>query len=724
MILNYLKEECKHLLQNEFRGLSCGCRKYRIISFLALFFFHLFVSAQVNKSSQLSQLRILRNDQNPIVYFFRDSEQIGRQSSTTWEEWYPAYSSLMGVEGKALPEEVTTGDFGQVRKYFNSLKGLHPEQAVILHICGRARDPQFETDPFFAGHWLYYEGAVIEKDLPAEEGITEIRVSDISLFKNYIGNKKEKRIEDIGLCRFDANGKPDWNYSEQIRLIEVDYLKGTIKVERGCYGTSPKAFKAGSSYAASHVYEGPGGAVSNNLRWYYNHATVSPRDKNGKQASDVFAEQLAGWFTKGGLLEKFDGLEFDVLHHVPVPNVSDGRGLDYDADGHPDGGLLNGYPSYGIGAINFLRKLRKLMGDDKLIMADNDRWFHQRSVGILNGIEHEKFPTGGDDAAFEDWGGGINRLMFWNVNSRKPVFNYIKSKPSDERIADIRLAFAAAVICDAGISMTIPSGRKELGNEIFIWDELRKGQENKLGWLGKGLGPAKRLATESINLLEGVDLKEKIKSANCLIDFDGGTMKLNRKSSDLGFMYFRIGDFGCKGKDLFVSATVKADPMINYPMEFARVMYVDAAGGPRTSYDGEVITNYSLVQDKTFERVLKNMSQMNEKPFTAGFYFREFKNPAELTFNFEGNESVTISDIAIYAAPDVIVRQFEGGLVIANPSEHEVTVDLEKIWPGEKFRRLKGSPDQDPVTNNGQEENGKVTLGKLDGLFLVRQSDR
>lgn len=721
MVFNWFKKEYKFLQRNKQRSLFCANRKRYIIFFLASFLSYFSVCAQIEKGSQLSQLRILKKDQNPVVYFFRDAEQVGRQPSTTWDEWYPAYSALMGVEGKAVPEEVTTGDFEQVRQYFNHLKELHPDQALILHLCGRARDPHFATEPFFAGHWAYYSGATIEGDLPAEIGTFEIKVSNIGQFKNYIANKQRKRIEDVGLCKLDESGRPDWSYSEQVRLLEVNYDKGTIKIERACYGTVPKAFKAGQSYAASHVYEGPGGSVSNNLRWYYNHATVCPKDKAGKQASDVLAKQIASWFRPGGMLEKFDGLEFDVLHHVSVPNVSDGRDIDFDADGKPDGGMFEGYPTYGIGVVHFLKTLRKLMGEEKLIMADNDRWFHQRSTGILNGTEHEKFPTGGDDAAFEDWAGGINRLSFWNINSRKPVFNYIKSKPSDDRMADIRLAFAAAVIHDAGISMTIPGGRKELGKGVFVWDELRKGQENELGWLGKGLEPAKRLATEEVNLLAGVDLRDKIKAANCLVEFDGTTMTLSRKSEDQGFMYLRMGDFGCKGKDMFVAATVKAEPMRGYPAEFARIMYVDAAGGLRTSYDGELITDYVLMQNKTFERVLKNMSQMNEKTFRAGFYFREFKNPAELTFNFEGNEPVTLSDIAVYAAPDVIVRKFEGGLVIANPSEHEVTVDLEKIWPGEKFRRLQGSPDQDPVTNNGTEAKGKISLGKLDGLFLVRE---
>ncbi len=670
-------------------------------------------------SSRLDQLQILQNDQVPAAYFFRDAEQIGRQPSTSWEEWYPAFSSLMGIEGKALKEEVTVGDFEQVRNYFDRLKELHPNQAELIHLCGRGRDPHLERDPFFAGHWAYYVGATIEEDLPADNGVMEIKVSDVDLFKLNVGPKGREANEDIGLCRLDDNGEPDWSYSEQVKLLDIDYDKGTIKVERGSYGTEPMSFDAGKAYAAAHVYEGPGGAISNNLRWYYNYSTLSPRDENGKQAGEVFAEQIADWFNKGGLLEHFDGVEFDVLHHVPVAK-SEGRGMDLNADGKPDGGVFEGKQTYGIGAINFLVKLRSLLGEDRLIMADNDKWFHQRSVGILNGTEHEKFPTGGDEDDFNDWGGGINRLLFWKENSREPVFNYIKSKPSDKRMADIRLAFAAAVICDAGISMTIPGGRTELGEDVFVWDELRKGQEKELGWLGESIGPIHRLATEKPNLLSESELNKKITSSNSIVKVEDGVVTLTKKEEGQGHLKFKINDINSEGQDLFVVATVSGETMEGYPKETARLMHVEVSGGIQASDEDNFMENMTLIQDMQFERILENMALIHEEPFDAGFYYREFNSPSSITFNFEGDEPVTISNLAVYAAPDVMVRKFEGGMVIANPSAHEVEVDVNKIWPGEKFRKLKGSLDQAPDVNNGEEVNGKLKLGKLDGIFLVR----
>ncbi|MCW0483934.1 T9SS type A sorting domain-containing protein [Gaoshiqia sediminis] len=691
-----------------------------------VFFNHCYtVNAQGNGSlSGLQELQIFQDNQNPKAIFFREPEQNGRKETTDWNEWYPAYCSLMGFVGKAVKEEVTVDNFEQVRNYFNELKALHPEQAVIVHICGRGRDPHFARQPFFAGHWVYYNGAIIEESVPAEEGETVIKVSNPNLFKKNVGLTDHKINEDIGLCKLAPDGKPDWSYSEQVKLIDIDYQNKTITVERGAYETNPLEFNGGEAYAAAHVSEGPEGSDSYNWRWYYNHSTLSPKDKNGKQAGDIYAEQLAGWFKKDSLFENFDGVEFDVLHHVPmISGLSAARGMDFDADGIADGGLIDGYPTYGVGAIKFLKKLRELMGNEKLIMADYDRWFHQRSVGILNGTEHENFPTGDDDDDFNDWGGGINRLLFAAENSQSPQFNYIKSKKDDDRIADIRLAFAAAVICDATIAETIPSGRTELSENVFVWDELKKGTENELGWLGHPVDTVIRLATQSTNVLDGVDINEKIVSSNCQINDEGGELILTKNYDAQEFLQFQLGNLNCPGQDLFIRATVKADPMANYPSETARIMQVAVAGGVYGSNDGNFMNNVNLVLDDSFERVIDNTSMMHENAFNAGFYFRQFNNPATLTFNFEGNEPVTISDIEIYAAPDVLVRKFEGGLVIANPSKHEVEIDLDEIWPGERFTRLKGSGDQDPFVNDGQEVSGKVKIDKLDGLFLVRETN-
>lgn len=71
----------------------------------------------------------------------------------------------MGIVGKSLGEE-KSGDNDRVLEFFNRYKSMHPEHLLLLHFNGQARDPIFQTQPFFAGHWIYYNGAAILEDIP------------------------------------------------------------------------------------------------------------------------------------------------------------------------------------------------------------------------------------------------------------------------------------------------------------------------------------------------------------------------------------------------------------------------------------------------------------------------------------------------------------------------------------------------------------------------------
>jgi hypothetical protein len=98
---------------------------------------------------------------------------------------------------------------------------------------------------------------------------------------------------------------------------------------------------------------------------------------------------------------------------------------------------------------------------------------------------------------------------------------------------------------------------------------------------------------------------------------------------------------------------------------------------------------------------------------------------AELTF-FTGMgprspEPIWLSAVGVHPAPDAIYREFEHGLVLGNPAPHGYCFDLARLLPGRKFRRLRGSAEQDPTTNNGSAVDGPVTPGPKDGLFLIRQ---
>jgi hypothetical protein len=177
----------------------------------------------------------LLDDAYPHVFFFRQSEAQAASGNVTFGQWDQTFSRLMGIMGKALDEEVP----GRSRNldFFTRFKEAHPRQAVLLHFNGNARDPRWESQRFFGGHWLYFNGAKVLSAVPAGEPESTLHVSDASLFRVNMGRYRDTN-EDVGLCRLGPDGKPDWHESEQVQLLAVDRARNTIRVRRS--GTPPE----------------------------------------------------------------------------------------------------------------------------------------------------------------------------------------------------------------------------------------------------------------------------------------------------------------------------------------------------------------------------------------------------------------------------------------------------------------------------------------------------
>ena len=430
---------------------------------------------------RLGRLQVM-GENYPRAFFFRTSEGLAANPKISYEDWDKTFSRLMGIEGKVLEEEVP-GRSKRNIDFFTRFKKAHPDQLVLLHYNGNARDPMDAGSKFFAGHWEYLPGAKVTADVPAQDGETEIHVSDARLFHTNIGRYKDAK-DDIGLFALKADGQVDWSAAEQVRLVSVDAKNGTIRVKRGCFGTKPRAFAAGKAYATAHRAEGPWGKDSH-LLWFYNFALNCPRDAHGRTCTDVLVDELGGRFQKGAPLETFDGLEFDVLRH---------------GDSRSD-------PSYGAGVMDFCRRLHEKMGADRLLMADGWSPNNQRAFGILNGIESEGWPAL-KDIEVKDWSGGINRQLFWVRNSAAPTFNYINHKfnvggeiQKSAPLATTRLVFAAAMMTDSALCYSL-APEPEDGERYGIWDELQMGKAHRIGWLGKPLGAPIHLAMLTKNLLD------------------------------------------------------------------------------------------------------------------------------------------------------------------------------------------------------------------------------
>jgi len=513
-------------------------------------------SMTVNAAENTANLTILGPDY-PRAFFFRACESGPSNKRMTYEKWAAEFGRLSGIIGKCLDEEVL-GREANNPEWFSRFKRDYPNQVVLLHFNGNARDPLYKTEKYFPGHWIYRKATLIISDVPATSGETVIKVENVRDFHVGTGRYRTSN-DDIALFGVTPDGKHDWNYCEQVQLISVDQNASTIRVKRGCYGTKPLAFKAGKARAAAHQTEGPWGK-NNHLLWFYNFTTHCPRDAEGKTCADRLLDDLAAWFGKGGKLEAFDGIEFDVMFNVT-------RG-DTNGDGEEDNGIIGGTNQYGIGMVEFARQLRKQLGPNRIIQGDGALGpggvRSQRAFNILNGIESEGWPNI-HDWKFDDW-----------ANQR------------------IRLKFVA----------------------------------------------------------------------------DCGPM--NNATTDHGFW----------GDVKIVRANIREE-MLTPPKAY--------------------------------------MTWLNDRFFASTFYFRKLRSKTvDLTFHIEGSEPVTIQKITAHSHPDAMYRIFENGIVLANPGHSSYAFDLAKLSPGRSYRRLQATAGQDTQANNGENIGATVTLGPLEGLFLLR----
>ncbi len=667
------------------------------------------------RGERLERLRIFKGGY-PRAFFFRASEGMAAARGVSYQRWEETFDRLMGIEGKVLDEEIP-GRSARNVEFFTRFKNRHPDQLVLLHYNGNARDPRYQTGRYFAGHWIYYNGAKVLADVPAEEGETEIRVANARLFRTGIGRYRDKN-DDVGLCLLDASGRPDWNESEQVQLVSVDAARGILRVRRGCYGTKPRRFPAGRAYAAAHVAEGPWGRRSN-LMWFYNYSTRCPRDSNDRTCGEVHADELAERFLPGGELAAFDGVEFDVLCHTR--SRPGNRRLDCDADGRADNGLFDGVNTYGIGVVHFCRALRRRFGDDRLILADGMTVRSQRAFRILNGVESEGWPDL-RDWEIQDWSGGLNRHFFWAAQGRAPVFNYVNhkftkpgEKPGQRTRPDIgwnihRLVFAAAAFTDAAVCYSFPPP-KENGELLGIWDELKMGAANRPGWLGKPRGPAVRTAARRADLLcgkgkpVGEALLGRFRGEGTPWAMDAGAVRITSAKDGRRDLTFRLTNVPCEGPDLLVLVTARAAALKGYPSHVARLMWVGIA--PPEGRPGRA-------------GAVRHMTWVGQGEFQSGFYFSDITLPhVDIEFVVEGTEPVWICAITAHASADAMVREFANGVVLANPSPRPCVFDLADLFPGRRLSRLRGSRQQDPETNDGAAVEGRLTLGPKDALFLI-----
>jgi len=169
-------------------------------------------------------------------------------------------------------------------------------------------------------------------------------------------------------------------------------------------------------------------------------------------------------------------------------------------------------------------------------------------------------------------------------------------------------------------------------------------------------------------------------------------------------MVVRLAGVPCNGPDLVVCAALRAAPLPGYPATMPRLAHIGIAKPL-----GELVT-----------APVRHMTWADGRAFTSHAYFSDVRSKTvDLEFVFEGAAPVWIGPVTVHAAADALVRVFEHGVVLANPSPRPHTFDLGRLAPGRSLRRIQGSSRQDPETNSGAAVGKTVTLGPKDGLCLV-----
>jgi hypothetical protein len=367
------------------------------------------------------------------------------------------------------------------------------------------------------------------------------------------------------------------------------------------------------------------------------------------------------------------------------------------------------------GVFDFARRLRGRLGAGVLILGDGSGGdTHQQCFSLFNGIESEWWPQWNDsDVTY--WSNGVNAHRFWKANAADPYFSYFVHNIGghDRRAWNTtpytthRLVLAAAQFLDAAVTHFYPIPA-EPGEDIGVFDELTGGRDRQLNYLGQPLGPAVSPALAAPDRFRGSGKRfshgflRRIQGKGIEVAREGDAVRIATTDPDANTLRFTIWSGDIDGEDLTVSFTAHAAPWAGYPAKVARRTTVSVSTDAKPKW---------------------NATFVNTRPFAPRLYFHNVQGPkVGLRFEVEGAEPIWLSKITTHAHAhaDATYRLFENGLVLANPSDAPYEFDVRQIAPAVRYRRLRGSSQQDPATNNGQVVGDTVTLAPRDGLFLVR----
>ena len=625
--------------------------------------------------------------------FVRDTAGRTIRQKITIPEFVDDMFRFPVVMGK-MAEEERTGNKNVIAGYEAS-KLAYPDSKIIMHYNGRNRRPQFKNEkdePVFPGHWLLRVPNKINQNVDITADQTRIKLEDVSMYTNHNFDRETLTF----LIYEEENGTKDFYESEYLIVTKIDLATKELIVERGAFNSTARAFdinKIGIAEIATH----------NSTRLFHNFTSISPKDRFGRTANEALVDELEHMYNNE--FSSFDGIEFDASTVTVIFNTIGGE-LDVDADGQVDmNGIKNDVNEMYLGFFDFFKELRERMGDDFIIMADSRTAFHNRAFRFLNGIESEEWPQKKDSENLLHWSTGIARHQFVNshaFNSSTALSQFNINSYLEPNF--LRISQVAAACLDA--AYTANYHLKQSTNKVVGYnDEMSKGDEFDFsGWLGQARGDMVRLAEQQPNILEN-EPQSKYTNLN---------FSTTNELSDtfLPKSEVIVSNIPNSNNEIYFSFKISADQLEKYPEGFNRVCKVTL------TQTGNNIPSGKASPVNSNEPYIHEF-YVDADGETHGAYFRWLnKDNLQLKFEIEGHENAKIEYIKAHNHPDIIYREFDNGIVIANPSLEPFTFNLEQKFPNITFRRLNGV--RQPDVNDGTIVNGNITIPAKDGIFLIK----
>ncbi|NDP22497.1 MAG: hypothetical protein GZ091_15645 [Paludibacter sp.] len=625
----------------------------------------------------------------PQFYAFRG--EMNRKTQINYEAWSNEIENSNGVIRKLLDEEILINPV--TTNWANTFAQENPTKLMLLHLNGEARhvirNPEV-LKKYFPGHWLYEEGSVLNQNIKTND--KDIIVKNIEPFINrkYRGGNGEGSNfskNDIPnyvlLVKLDEKGNRLWYESEIIQITNVDKNTNTLSVSRGICNTKPISFEAGKTYLAPIL----GGVWGGGVMFFYNLSIDCPKDKNGKTASDLRVDEIAQEFSKKGVLENINGIAFDVNYF----DVSDRfPTCDTNNDGKKDGGWINNENHWKLGDYLFLKNLRSRMGDDFIITADGQHAENQQAVGVLNGIESEGLVQHND--AWRGFSRAVNTHQYWEHNNNtKYQFRYVVLKLMNKTDAEnsVRLQrFGIATACCLGAFTTDPS-LSGINKNSSAGKGMLPEWMTKSGALGKSSAELIHYSKQFPDIFSKTSeqIKNLISSEDCNIKIVNGQLEVSpkNKQSKGRDMNFTIKNIDIPSGDITIFIEAKSiDPSdgLSFADRVPRMMWLTMSNLPDYGEGKNVNQMYNHLSGQFGTNRMEEMS----------FYFRR-NNDAEkkndISIQIQGKGKISINSIKIYNKADILIRKFEYGVVIVNPSFVDQMIDLSNY--GIKMNELKVS---------------------------------